>query len=80
MTGQAQNERKIDGVRKHVVGKTAERACTKEDGVPGTMLEFFCPNSAQIPLMWADNSAQNRRSVLPGNVLRPASGTHYRRF
>ena len=56
----AENRQKIGGIRKHVIGKTAEWACTMEDGVPG--LSF----SAQISLIWADNSAQNRRSVLPG--------------
>ena len=30
------------------------------------MLEFFRPNSALLLLIWADNSAQNRRSVLIG--------------
>ena len=30
----AENERKIGGTCKHVVGKTAEWACTMEDGVP----------------------------------------------
>ena len=51
---------KIGGIHKHVLGKTAEWSCTLEDGVP--CLSF----SAQIPLIWADNSAQNQRSVLPG--------------
>ena len=63
-TGPAQNERKIGGIRKRVVGKTAEWACTMDGW--GTMLEFFHPNSAQIPLIWTDNSAQNCRSALPG--------------
>ena len=54
------NEWKLGRIRKHVIGKTAEWACTREDGVPG--LRF----SERIPLICAENSTQNQRSVLPG--------------
>ena len=41
-----ENERKIGGIHKYEVRKTAKWACTMEDGVP--CLSF----SAQIPLIW----------------------------
>ena len=35
----------------------------------GPCIQLFCPNSAQLLLIWADNSAQNQHSVLPGTTL-----------
>ena len=35
---------------------------TMLNGGWGIMLEFFRTNSAQIPLIWVDNSAQNQHS------------------
>ena len=42
----------------------------------GTMLEF----PTQIPLIWVDNSAQNRRSVLSGRNLDDISVHHLSRI
>ena len=61
----AGNRQGITAIRKHVVGKPAEWAM--EDGVHAQSLgrrELFRPNYSQIPLIWADNSAQNQLSVL----------------
>ena len=45
----AENELKIGGICKQVVGKTAEWACTMEDGIPCLSI------SAKILLIWAEN-------------------------
>ena len=46
----SRNRQQISTIHKHVVKKTAEW----KDGVPCSCF------SAQIPLTWADNSAQNQ--------------------
>ena len=43
---EAEKRRKIGGIHKHVVGKTAEWDCTMEDGVP--CLSFFCTNTSDM--------------------------------
>ena len=51
----------LGAIHKHVVRKTVEGLY---HGGWGTRLEFFLPNSALIPLIWTDNSAQNQLSVV----------------
>ena len=53
---------KIGSELAQFVNMWAEWAHTMEDGVPCSSFP------AQILLIWADNSAQNQHSVLPGST------------